>query len=583
MKKTLSILLILISFCSNAQDKKISQLPALPSVSGNEQIPLAKSGLNYYTTPSQMASWLNIIGYVPLSGTTNSHPLTGTIEYRPGITYSTALVDTINDFFIGTANRKDIGSSTIQSSIYFGATSSPEVELFATDGSTTSYVDVSNSEAVMASQDATHRTTLSIDNVGELVLASNYTTFKGAYYTPSTCAIINSHSDSTSLIHKGFIQRLIAAATPSITLTGDVTSTGTGTLTTTVGKIKNITVPTPTTGVLTYTSGAFQWLPAGTNLSFNSPLSNTSNTVSLVYGTGLSVSSGSLVTSAIPNASLLNSTISGAALGTNLSNLIAGYGISGSNYNGNGSQTWVSDTTSSNGLVSKLRLTAQLVAKQAALSGTGYLVFSGTTPSYTTSIPNGSLTNSTISGIALGANLSNLTTGYGLSGSSYNGSGAIAWTTDTTVVVSKLYFTAKVSAYITNAVTTLSSLSSVGTVTTGIWAARIQPRVVTVTTSSLITINTDITDVYTVTSLSTATTFTIPSGTPTAGQKLIVRIKDNATARALTFSTGTNGFRFSSDFPAPTTTTLSKTMYIGWVWNEADSKWDNYSPYIDNF
>jgi hypothetical protein len=42
-----------------------------------------------------------------------------------------------------------------------------------------------------------------------------------------------------------------------------------------------------------------------------------------------------------------------------------------------------------------------------------------------TSIPNAALTNSTISGIALGSNLATLTIGTGLSGTSYNGSGAV--------------------------------------------------------------------------------------------------------------------------------------------------------------
>jgi hypothetical protein len=42
-----------------------------------------------------------------------------------------------------------------------------------------------------------------------------------------------------------------------------------------------------------------------------------------------------------------------------------------------------------------------------------------------TSIPNSSLSNSTISGIALGSNLATLTIGTGLSGTSYNGSGAV--------------------------------------------------------------------------------------------------------------------------------------------------------------
>ncbi len=88
--------------------------------------------------------------------------------------------------------------------------------------------------------------------------------------------------------------------------------------------------------------------------------------------------------------------------------------------------------------------------KQTALSGTGYVYQSGSTTSYTNSIPNSSLANSTISGISLGSNLSNHTVGYGLSGSSYNGSGAIAWTADSTVLASKLYVTAKTAQFITS-------------------------------------------------------------------------------------------------------------------------------------
>lgn len=51
-----------------------------------------------------------------------------------------------------------------------------------------------------------------------------------------------------------------------------------------------------------------------------------------------------------------------------------------------------------------------------------------------TSIPNSALTNSTISGIALGANLNTLTIGTGLTGTSYNGSTATTIAIDSTVV-----------------------------------------------------------------------------------------------------------------------------------------------------
>lgn len=76
---------------------------------------------------------------------------------------------------------------------------------------------------------------------------------------------------------------------------------------------------------------------------------------------------------------------------------------------------------------------------------------------------------------------------------------------------------------------------------------------------------------FTITALATAPTFAVPSGTPQDGNYLTIRIKDNGTARALAFNAI---YRFSTDVVAPTTTTLSKTMYIGFRYNGADSKWD---------
>jgi hypothetical protein len=51
-----------------------------------------------------------------------------------------------------------------------------------------------------------------------------------------------------------------------------------------------------------------------------------------------------------------------------------------------------------------------------------------------TNIPNSSLTNSTISGVALGSNLFSLSSGTGLTFTSYNGSAAVTASIDTTVV-----------------------------------------------------------------------------------------------------------------------------------------------------
>jgi len=75
---------------------------------------------------------------------------------------------------------------------------------------------------------------------------------------------------------------------------------------------------------------------------------------------------------------------------------------------------------------------------------------------------------------------------------------------------------------------------------------------------------------YTITALAAAAEFAAPSGTPANANKLIIRIKDNGTARALTW----NAIYRAMEFALPTTTVISKTMYLGFIYNSADSKWD---------
>lgn len=73
-----------------------------------------------------------------------------------------------------------------------------------------------------------------------------------------------------------------------------------------------------------------------------------------------------------------------------------------------------------------------------------------------------------------------------------------------------------------------------------------------------------------ITSLGANATFAAPSGTPANGNKLIIRIKDNATARTLAW----NVIFRAVGVTLPTTTTPSKTIYVGAKFNSADSKWD---------
>jgi len=78
---------------------------------------------------------------------------------------------------------------------------------------------------------------------------------------------------------------------------------------------------------------------------------------------------------------------------------------------------------------------------------------------------------------------------------------------------------------------------------------------------------------HTITALAAAATFGVPTSSIalTDDNTLLIRIKDNATARALVWNAI---FRASSDLALPSTTVVSKTLYLGFKYNVADTKWD---------
>lgn len=91
-----------------------------------------------------------------------------------------------------------------------------------------------------------------------------------------------------------------------------------------------------------------------------------------------------------------------------------------------------------------------------------------------------------------------------------------------------------------------------------------------ITSSSTPTPDADAAEQFNITALAAAAAIAAPTGTPEPTQKLIIRIKDNGTARALTW----NAIYRSCGATLPTTTVLGKTMYVGLIYNATDSKWD---------
>lgn len=115
------------------------------------------------------------------------------------------------------------------------------------------------------------------------------------------------------------------------------------------------------------------------------------------------------------------------------------------------------------------------------------------------------------------------------------------------------------------------------------YARKAPKRITSEASNATPTPNVDTTDVYILTALAEAATFGMPIVTPvgtyTHGQQLIIRIKDNGTARSL----GWNAvYRASTDLALPTTTILGKTLYLGFMYNATDAKWDLLAK-LDNF
>ena len=116
---------------------------------------------------------------------------------------------------------------------------------------------------------------------------------------------------------------------------------------------------------------------------------------------------------------------------------------------------------------------------------------------------------------------------------------------------------------------TIPTISSTSTLTN----KRVNQRVVSATsytTDTGTSLDVSTCDLFVVTAQAGALKLNNPSGTPVEGQKLMVRIKDNGTARALTYDTY---FR-AMGVALPSTTVLSKTVYLGFIYNSTDTKWD---------
>ena len=95
------------------------------------------------------------------------------------------------------------------------------------------------------------------------------------------------------------------------------------------------------------------------------------------------------------------------------------------------------------------------------------------------------------------------------------------------------------------------------------------PAVQTVTSASTVT-PTFSNDIVDITALAAACQLLNPTGTAIPNLGMVVRIKDNGTARVLTYDTQYRAVGVT----LPTTTVISKTLYLAMIWNGNATKWD---------
>jgi len=159
-----------------------------------------------------------------------------------------------------------------------------------------------------------------------------------------------------------------------------------------------------------------------------------------------------------------------------------------------------------------------------------------------------------------------VTTANGVSGSSSGGA-----TPSLTITLGAITPTTVELGHATD--TTLSR-SAAGTLAVeGIRVRTTTPLIVSAasyTTDTGTSLNMDNLDEFIVTAQAGALLFNSPGGTLVQGRTLIVRIKDDGTARALTW----NGVFRAMGTALPSTTVLSKTLYLGFFYNSTNTKWD---------
>jgi len=257
--------------------------------------------------------------------------------------------------------------------------------------------------------------------------------------------------------------------------------------------------------------------------------SGTVTSVAATAGTGISITGSPITTSGTLN--ITNSAPDQTVV------LTAGTGISTS------------------GTYPNFTITNSAPDQTVALTGAGTTSITGTYPNFT--ITSNDSASGTVTSVA-----ATVPSFLSVAGSPITTSGTLAITLSGTAL--------PIANGGTGATTLAGASIATYTGTETLTNKRIDPRVTSAASASTLTPDISASDVYAYTALAAGLTINAPTGTPVDGDKLIFRLLDNGTSRALTW----NATYTVIGVTLPTATTISKTTYVGCIYNANNTRWD---------